>query len=66
MPPDENLEIPELTPDWFAAAIKPHRRGTKRAVFVDEAIARHFESDEEIEKALGALVEAAAHVRKAG
>jgi hypothetical protein len=66
MPTDEEAEIPELTPEWFASAVHPHRRGTKRAVFVEEAIAKQFDSDEEIEKALRALVEAAAHVRKTG
>ena len=66
MPTDEDAEIPELTPEWFASAAQPHRRGSKRAVFVEEAIARQFDSDEEIEKALSALLEAAAHVRKTG
>ncbi len=66
MPIDEDAEIPELTPEWFASSVQPHRRGSKRAVFVEEAITRQFESDEEIEKALRALLEAAAHVRKTG
>ena len=66
MPNDADLEISELSPDWFANAVKPNRRGTKRAVFVEEAIARQFDSDEEIEQALRALLEAAAHVRNTG
>ncbi len=66
MPTDKDAEIPELTPEWFASAVHPHRRGSKRAVFVEEAIARQFESDEEIENALRALLEAATHVRRTG
>ena len=41
-----------------------HRRTGKRAVYVDEAIANRFESDDEIEEALRALLEATNHVRK--
>lgn len=72
MPNDEHadLEIPELTADWFSKAVQPLRatlrRGGKRAVFVDEEIARRFGSDEELEGALRALLEAAEHVQKAG
>jgi hypothetical protein len=61
MPTDDDAEVTELTAEWFASAVQPHRRGSKRAVFVEEAIARQFESDEEIEKALRALLEAATH-----
>ena len=43
-----------------------HRKTGKRAVFVDEAIARRFENDGEIEEALRALLSAAEHVRKTG
>jgi hypothetical protein len=43
-----------------------HRKTGKRAVFVDEAIARRFENDGEIEEALRALLSAADHVRKTG
>jgi hypothetical protein len=43
-----------------------HRKTGKRAVFVDEAIARRFDSDAEIEEALRALLSAADHVRKTG
>ena len=43
-----------------------HRATGKRAVLVDEAIARRFESDSEIEEALRALLSAADHVRKTG
>ena len=42
------------------------RKTGKRAVFVDEAIARRFENDGEIEEALRALLSAADHVRKTG
>jgi hypothetical protein len=42
------------------------RKTGKRAVFVDEAIARRFDSDSEIEEALRALLAAADHVRKTG
>jgi hypothetical protein len=66
---DDDLEIPELAAEWFASAVKPHRalrQGSKRAVFVEEEIFRRFGSDEELEKALRALLEAADHVSKAG
>jgi len=43
-----------------------HRKTGKRAVFVDEAIARRFDSDSEIEEALRALLAASDHVRKTG
>jgi hypothetical protein len=42
------------------------RKTGKRAVFVDETIARRFENDGEIEEALRALLSAADHVRKTG
>jgi hypothetical protein len=42
------------------------RKTGKRAVFVDEAIARRFDSDSETEEALRALLAAADHVRKTG
>ena len=67
---DTDLEIPELTAEWFRTAVQPHRgalrRGNKRAVFVDEQIAARFGSDEELERALRALLEATDHVRKTG
>jgi len=67
---DDELEIPELSPQWFQAAIQPNRaalrRGTKRAVFVDDAIAKRFGSDEELEEALRALLQASDHVRRVG
>jgi hypothetical protein len=43
-----------------------HRKTGKRAVYVDEAIASRFESDDELEQALRALLAAADHVRKTG
>ena len=43
-----------------------HRKTGKRAVYVDEAIASRFESDDELEQALRALLTASDHVRKAG
>lgn len=65
---DAEMDIPELSAEWFRTAVQPHhgalRRGNKRAVFVDEAIASRFQSDEELEGALRALLEAAEHVRK--
>jgi uncharacterized DUF497 family protein len=67
---DSDLEIPELTTEWFQSAAQPNRRGlhrgTKRAVFIESAIANRFGSDEELERALKALLEASDHVRKAG
>ena len=67
---DTDEEIPELTPEWFRTAVQPHRgalrRGNKRAVFVDEAIAGRFRSDEELEEALLALLQATDHVRQTG
>lgn len=43
-----------------------HRKSGKRAVYVDEAIASRFESDDELEQALRSLLTAADHVRKTG
>jgi hypothetical protein len=67
---DRDLEIPELSPEWFKGAVQPNRRGlrrgTKRAVFIDDQIAERFGSDEELEQALRALLEASQHVRKTG
>jgi hypothetical protein len=67
---DSDLSIPELGADWFESAVHPNhrvlRRGTKRAVFVDDAVANRFESDEELEAALRALLSAADHVQKTG
>jgi hypothetical protein len=64
---DAELEIPELTAEWFCAAAQPNRRvlrrGTKRAVFVEADIADRFRSDEELEDALRALLAAAEHVK---
>jgi hypothetical protein len=66
----DDLEIPELTPDWFELAIQPNRRGlrrgAKRAVFIDDEVAKRFGSDEELERALRALLEASEHVQKTG
>jgi hypothetical protein len=42
------------------------RRGAKRAVFIDEEVATRFGSDEELEQALRALLQASDHVRKTG
>ncbi len=67
---DDELDIPELSPEWFQGAIQPNRaflrRGAKRAVFIDDAIAQRFGSDEEIENALRALLQASEHVRNVG
>jgi hypothetical protein len=67
---DNELEIPELSPEWFQRAIQPNRmglrRGTKRAVFIDDEVAKRFGSDEELEDALRALVQASEHVRRVG
>jgi hypothetical protein len=67
---DEEFEIPELTREWFERAVQPNRqglrRGGKRAVFIDDAIAKRFGSDEELEQALRALLEASDHVRRTG
>lgn len=66
---EDDLEVPELSPEWFERAWKPNRgalrRGTKRAVFIEEDIARRFGSDEELEGALRDLLAASAHVRRA-
>ena len=72
MPSVENddLEIPELSPEWFQLAAQPNRRGLrrgpKRAVFIDDEVAKRFGNDEELERALRALLEASEHVQKAG
>jgi hypothetical protein len=67
---DNELEIPELSPEWFQRAVRPNRaglrRGTRRAVFIDDEIAKRFGSDEELEDALRALLQASDHVRKVG
>jgi hypothetical protein len=67
---DDELEIPELRPEWFELAVQPNRRGlrrgAKRAVFVDDEIAKRFGSDDELEQALRALLQASDHVRKTG
>jgi hypothetical protein len=40
---DDDLELPELSHDWFQLAVQPNRRnlrrGDKRAVFIDDEIA---------------------------
>jgi len=72
MPSVENddLEVPELTPEWSQLAAQANRRGlrrgAKRAVFIDDEVAKRFASDEELERALRALLEASEHVRKTG
>ncbi len=67
---EDGDEIPELTPEWFRTAVQPYRgvirRGSKRAVFVDDTLASRFGNDEELEDALRALLRAAEHVRKTG
>jgi hypothetical protein len=67
---DSDLDIPELSPGWFQQAIQPNRRGlrrgAKRAVFIDDEVAQRFGSDEELEQALRALLQASDHVRKTG
>jgi hypothetical protein len=67
---DSELEIPELGPGWFEHAVQPNRRalrrGAKRAVFIDDELAKRFGSDEDLEEALRALLQASAHVRKTG
>lgn len=66
---EDDLEVPELTQEWFERAWKPNRavlrRGTKRAVFIEEDVARRFGSDEELEGALRDLLAASEHVRRA-
>ena len=66
---DDELEIPELSPEWFQLAVQPNRhglrRGTKRAVFIEDEVVKRFGSDDELEQALRALLEASDHVRKA-
>jgi len=51
-------------------AIQPNRRGLrrggKRAVFIDDEVAKRFGSDDQLEQALRALLQASDHVRKAG
>lgn len=58
---EADLEIPELTTEWFRTAAKPReqelRRGNKRAVFIDAAVADRFDSDEELEAALRAVLD---------
>ena len=61
---DPDLEIPRLTAEWFRTAAKPLRRGSKRAVFIDDAVARRFATDEDIEHAPRAVLGAADHVQK--
>ncbi|HXX65897.1 MAG TPA: hypothetical protein VEK07_01870 [Polyangiaceae bacterium] len=67
---EDDLEVPELTPEWFDRAWKPNRaalrRGSKRAVFIEEDIARRFGTDEELEDALRDLLAASEHVRQPG
>ena len=67
---NDDLEIPELSPEWFQRAIQPNRRGlrrgAKRAVFIDDEVAERFGRDEELEQALRALLDASDHVRKTG
>jgi hypothetical protein len=67
---DDELEIPELSPEWFRFAVQPNRqglrRGAKRAVFIDDEVAQRFGSDEELEQALRALLQASDHVRRTG
>jgi hypothetical protein len=67
---DDEHEIPELTADWFQHAVQPNhrglRRGTKRAVFIDDEIAKRFGSDDELEQALRSLLEASDRVRRVG
>jgi hypothetical protein len=67
---DSDLEIPDLSLTWFQQAIQPNRRGlrrgAKRAVFIDDEVAQRFGSDEELEQALRALLQASDHVRKTG
>ena len=64
---DSDLETPELGPAWFERSVQPNRRalrrGDKRAVFIDDKVAERFRSDEELEEALRALLQASAHVR---
>ena len=66
----DDLEIPELSPEWFQLALRPNRRslrrGAKRAVFIDDEVAKRFGSDEDLEQALRALLQASDHVRKTG
>jgi hypothetical protein len=67
---DDDLAIPELSSEWFRGAVQPNRqglrRGTKRAVFIDDEVAKRFGSDEELEEALRALLLASEHVRRVG
>jgi hypothetical protein len=67
---DDELDIPELSASWFERAVKPNRgnlrRGTRRAVFIEDEIAKRFGSDEEIEGALRALLQASDHIRRTG
>ena len=65
---NDELEIPELSAEWFQRTVQPNRRrlhrGSKRAVFIAEEIAGRFGNDEELEQALRALLEASDHVRR--
>jgi len=67
---DDELDIPELAPEWFRRAVQPNRaglrRGTKRAVFIEDEIAKRFGTDEELEDALRDLLRASEHVRRVG
>jgi hypothetical protein len=67
---DSELEPPELSPAWFERAVQPNhralRRGEKRAVFIDDELAKRFGTDEDIEEALRALLQASSHVRNTG
>jgi hypothetical protein len=62
---DDDLEVQELSPEWFQLAVQPNRRGLrrgdKRAVFIDDEVAKRFGSDEELEQALRALLQASDH-----
>ncbi len=67
---EDEVEIPELSQAWFQLAVQPNRRGLrrgeKRAVFTDDEVAKRFGSDEELEQALRALLQASDHIRKTG
>jgi hypothetical protein len=67
---EDEVDIPELSQAWFELAVQPNRRGlrrgAKRAVFIDDEIATRFSSDEELEQALRALLQASDPVRKTG
>jgi hypothetical protein len=67
---EDDVEIPELGPEWFRLAVQPNRRGLrrgeKRAVFIADEVAKRFGSDEELEQALRALLRASDRVHKTG